>query len=74
MFDEQINNLNSVLSPIQVPTELFRLVSPAISGLVGDRTDFVHEEPLDLQCLPTSLAICVVEDVSIHLDNLTLQF
>ena len=36
------------------------------------RKNFVQEEPLDLQCLTKIWA--VVEDVSIHLDILTLEF
>ena len=64
--------LNSVLSPIQAPTELPRTVFPTRHLRVGVRTNFVQEEPPDLQCLTKILATCVVEDVSKNLDILTL--
>ena len=41
---------------------------------MGDHTDFVQEEPQDLQCSTRILATCVVEDVSKYLDILTLEF
>ena len=41
---------------------------------MDDRTSFVQEVPWDLQCLPVIWAICVVEDVSKHLDTLTSEF
>ena len=41
---------------------------------MGVRTDVVREEPLDLQCLTTIWVTFVVEDVYIHLDNLTSEF
>ena len=31
---------------------------------MGDRTNFVQQKPLNLQCKPMMLAIYVVEDVS----------
>ena len=65
---------SSELFPIQVPKTLFQIVFPTVIRQVGDRTDFVQEEPLDLQCLTMIWATCVVEDVSIHLDILTSDF
>ena len=41
---------------------------------MGDDTNFVHEEPDDLQCLTMIWATCVVEDVSKNLDILALEF
>ena len=32
---------------------------------MGDQTDFVQEEPLDLECLTMIVSTCVVQDVSI---------
>ena len=40
----------------------------------GDHLNVVQEVPQDLQYLPRISAICVVEDVSIRLDILTLEF
>ena len=47
---------------------------------VGVHTNFVREEPLDLQCLTMICAMDVLEDVSIYIyiyiymDTLTLEF
>ena len=41
---------------------------------MDDRTTFVQELPQDLQIFPMVLAICVVEDVSKHLDILISEF
>ena len=56
---------------------LTRLLQRRLShGNPGDGWpyNFVQEVPQDVQCLPMILAICVVEDVSIYLDILTLEF
>ena len=74
VFDEQKDIPNAVLSPIQVPTKLLRTVSPTRDQKVGVGTNFVQEEPLDHRCLTMISATCVVEDVSIYLDSLTLEF
>ena len=58
----------------QVPVEFLETVFSPTILLIGDRTNFVQEEPLDLQFFLMILAICVVEDVSIRLDILTLEF
>ena len=76
---------NPVLFPIQAPTELPRTVFPTInspasgcpytfSQLVGGQTDFAQDVPRDLRCSTKISATCVVEDVSIYLDILTLEF
>ena len=39
----------------------------------GVRISFVQEERRDPQCVPMTSSICVVEDVSIHPDILTLE-
>ena len=57
------------LPPKHVPTDLPRSVSRTRDQRVGVRTDFVQQEPLDLQCLTMIWATCVVEDVSINLDS-----
>ena len=62
---------NSVLFPIRVPMEL-RTVFPTRGQQVSVRIIVFQEEPLYLQCLTTTLAIEVVESVSIYLDILTL--
>ena len=75
VFDEQTGIPKSALFPIQVPLKLPRTVFLARVQQVDVRIVFVQEEPLDLQCLTTIWAIFVVEeDVSIHLDILTLEF
>ena len=56
------------------PFKLSRTVFPTRGQHVGVRTDVVPEEPLGLQCKTMILATCVVEDVSIYLDILTLEF
>ena len=60
----------AIFFPIGLP----RTVCPTVAQQVGVRTKFVQEVPLDLQCLTTIWAICVVEDVSPNLDILTLEF
>ena len=57
VFDEHINILKSVLLPIQAPAELPRTAFPTGGLQVGDRTDFVQEVPMDLQCLTMISAI-----------------
>ena len=58
---------------IKVPVKLPRIVfPPTIIQQMDVRMNFV--QPLDLQCLPTISADCVVEDVSRHLDIPTLDF
>ena len=49
--DEQTDIPNSVPLPILVPTELPRTVLPTGGQEVAVHTNFVQEEPLDLQCL-----------------------
>ena len=74
VFDERKDVPKAALFSIQVPTELPRTVFPTRDQQIDVRINFVQEEPLDLQCLTMILAICVVEDVSIYLDILTLEF
>ena len=50
VFDEQTGIANSVLFPIQVPLKLLRTVFPTRDRQVDVDTNFVQEEPLDLQC------------------------
>ena len=38
------------------------------------RTNFAQEEPHGLQCLTMTSAVCVVEDLSIYMDTLSLEF
>ena len=49
--------------------KLLRIVFPTAIRLMDDRTSVVQEVPRDLQYFPMILAICVVEDVSQHLDT-----
>ena len=51
VFDEQKVIPNPVRFPIQAPSELPRTVFPTIVQRVGVRTNFVQEEPRDLQYL-----------------------
>ena len=74
VFDEQTDIPNLVLSPIQVPIELPRIVFPTTILPMGVHIIFVQEVPQDLQCLHRISAICVVEDVSIRPDILTQEF
>ena len=74
VFDAQLHIPSSVLCPNPIPVELFLFVFPTILPQVGDHTDFVREEPPGLQCLTKTLATDVVEDVSTHLDILTVEF
>ena len=71
--DEQIDIPNSVLLLIEVPTELSQTVFPTVGQQEGVRTNFVQEVPRDLQGLTISVAIHVVEDLSIKMDILTLE-
>ena len=73
-FDEQKDIPNPVRFPIQIPIELPRIVFFTIDEQMGVRTNFVQEIPPDLQCLTMISVICVVVDVSIRLDILTLEF
>ena len=50
VFDEQMDIPTSVLFFIQAPTELLRIVLHQKRPASGDRTNFVQEEPLNLQC------------------------
>ena len=50
VFDEQTDFPNSVLFHIQVPTKPPRTASPERGQQLDVRTNFVQEEPLDLQC------------------------
>ena len=54
------------ISPIKVPIELPRIVFPITVLPMG--------VPHDRQCLTRISATCVVEDVSVRLDILTLEF
>ena len=72
-FDTQTGILNSAVFPIQDPLKLPQTVFPTRAQQVGDHTDVVQEEPLDLQCSTKILATCVLEDVSKYLDILTLE-
>ena len=67
VFDEQKDILNSVLFAIQVRTDFRRIVFPTTMLRVGVHTNFVREEPLDLQCLTMIFAMDVLEDVSIYI-------
>ena len=66
---------NSVLFfVIQAPAELPRSVFSTQGLRVSVRANLVQEEPLVLQCLTKISSMYVVADVSINLDNLTLEF
>ena len=65
---------NLVLFTIQVPIEPPRIVFPTTVLLRGVHVNFVQEVPRGLRCSPRISAICVVEDVSIRLDIVTLEF
>ena len=69
--DEQTDIPYPVLFSIHVPSELPRTAFLTRAQQLGVRTNFVQEEPLDLQCLTTIWAIYVVDDVSTYLDILT---
>ena len=71
--DERTYIPNSDISPIQAPIELSRLVFPITILPIGVHFNFVREVPQDLQCLPKIFAICVVNDISKHLDILTWE-
>ena len=68
VFNDQIDIPSSILFPIQAPIEPLRTVAPSSDQQVGVRKKFVREVPQDLHCLTRISAICVVENVSIHLD------
>ena len=61
-------------SPIQVPIELFQIVSPTMIQRVGDHTDSVQEEPQHIQCLTKIVATCAVVDESKCLDTPIWEF
>ena len=62
-------------SPSQVEIKLARTVFPMAIRQMDDRTNFVQEvPPQDLQLSPMIWAICVVENVSQHLDILISVF
>ena len=63
-----------VLFPNQVPSRLFRTDFPTRVLRVGVRISFVQEEQQELQCIPMTSAIYVLEDVSIHPDILIPPF
>ena len=71
---EQMDIPNSVPFPIRVPLKLLRILFSTSVQQVGVRTHFFQDEPLDLQCLTMIWAIYVVEDVSINVITLTLEF
>ena len=56
--------------PNRILTELSQIAFPTIVLPKDDRTDFVQEERLDLPYWTMIWAICVVVDVSKHLDIL----
>ena len=60
--------------PSQSQQELPQTVFPTRNQQVGESTKFGREEPQGLRCLSMIWATCVVEDVSIYLDSLTLEF
>ena len=66
--DERTYIPNLVLFPIQVFMKLPPIVFLITIRQMDDHINSVQEVPLDLQCLPMILAICVVESVSTHLD------
>ena len=68
LFDDQTDIPNLGLFPFLIPIELPRIVFPIADGCPYK---FRSSGTQDLQCLPRFSAICVVEDVSIRLDNLT---
>ena len=72
VFGEQIDIPKSVLLPIQVPTEL--LQNPQESSKWVSVQISVKKKRLGLPYWTMILAICLVEDVSIYLDRLTLKF
>ena len=58
-----------------VPSKIhWTIVFPTRGLRVGVRTKFVQEEPLGLRCWTKILATCVVEEVPIYVDILTLEF
>ena len=74
VFDEQTDIINSVLFRVQTPKELPQLFFSTRGQHMGVRTNFVREEPRCLESLTKILATCDVEDVSIYLVTLTLEF
>ena len=54
--------------PATFKESFFELSFPTAIRLMDDHTHFVQEVPRDLQCLPMSWAIYVVEDACKHLD------
>ena len=53
---------------MQVPIQLLRIVSPMTIQPMGAHISFVQDVPRDLQYFPMIRDICVVEEVSKHLD------
>ena len=53
---------------------LLRIVFPTRVMRVGVRISFLQEEQQDPQCIPTTSAIYVLEDVSTHPDILVWDF
>ena len=74
VFYAKISISNSALFPIPIPTELSQIVLPILIQQVSHHNDVVQEEPHDLRCSTKILATCDAEDVSIHMDILTLEF
>ena len=72
-YDAQQSVPSLARSPIQVPIELSRIAFPITVMLKDDRTDFVQEEQLVLQCWTMIWATCVLVDVSRCLDILTWE-
>ena len=71
---EQKDFPSSVVSPSLVPIELLHFVFPTRSLQMGDHTHFVQEEPPGFRRLTKIWTTCVVEDVSMELNILTLDF
>ena len=71
--DAQTSFPNLVLSPIQVPVELLRIVFPTVSQQVGDHKDVARKEQPVHECWTMILATCVVVGVSRCLDTPTWE-
>ena len=65
---------NWKLSPNRISIGLSQIAFPIIVLLKDDRTDSAQEERLGLPYWTTISATCVVEDLSMYLDTLTLEF
>ena len=68
MFGEQQDIPITVLLSIQVPSQLPQIVFPTRGQQGGTVQISFKRKPLGLQRLTMIWAICVVEDVSVHLD------